>query len=115
MFGQTVPSELRNKFAMSVRQPLGRQLDHHAVEFSDGDPIVEDHSGAGLWQHRRVQTGVADAAVGAELRQGARGRGSPKGVVNMVTGDGDEVGTPLTTHATCEWCRSPDPRMSDGS
>src|ERR1051325_9104045 len=23
MFGQTVPSELRNKFAMSVRQPLG--------------------------------------------------------------------------------------------
>jgi aldehyde dehydrogenase (NAD+) len=25
--------------------------------------------------------------------------GIPKGVVNMVTGDGDEVGTPLTTHA----------------
>ena len=24
--------------------------------------------------------------------------GIPKGVVNMVTGDGDEVGTPLTTH-----------------
>src|SRR5262249_15365643 len=23
MFGQTVPSELRNKFAMSIRQPLG--------------------------------------------------------------------------------------------
>src|SRR4029079_436725 len=25
--------------------------------------------------------------------------GIPKGVVNMVTGDGDEVGTPLTTNA----------------
>ena len=88
LFGQTVPSELRNKFAMSVRQPVGVVLDHHAVEFPDGDPVVEDHAGAGLRQHRRLQALVADAAVGAQLRQRAEEAGVPKGVVNMVTGDG---------------------------
>ena len=69
MFGQTVPSELRNKFAMSVRQPRRRLLDHHAVELPDGDPVVEDHPGAGLRQHRRLQALLADAALRAELRQ----------------------------------------------
>ena len=56
-YGQTVPSELRDKFAMSVRQPLGVCGDHHAVEFSDGDPVVEDHPGARLRQHGRLQAG----------------------------------------------------------
>ncbi len=50
------------------------ELDHHAMEFSDGDPVVEDHSRACLRQHGRVQAGVADAVVGAQLRQGARRR-----------------------------------------
>ena len=72
-YGQTVPSELRDKFAMSIRQPVGVVRDHHAVEFSDGDPVVEDHPGAGLRQHRRVQAGDADAALGAQLRQDSRG------------------------------------------
>ena len=71
-YGQTVPSELRDKFAMSVRQPLGVSADHHAVEFSDGDPVVEDHPGARLRQHGRLQARDADAAVGAELRPDSR-------------------------------------------
>ena len=71
-YGQTVPSELRDKFAMSMRQPVGVCGDHHAVEFSDGDPVVEDHSGAGLRQHRRVQAGDADAALRAQLREDSR-------------------------------------------
>ena len=79
MYGQTVPSELRDKFAMSVRQPLGVCVDHHAVEFPDGDPVVEDHPGAGLRQHRRLQAGDADAAVGAQLRQGPRRGRRPAG------------------------------------
>ena len=57
MYGQTVPSELRNKFAMSVRQPIGVCGDHHRLELPDGDPVLEDHPGAGLRQHRRVQAG----------------------------------------------------------
>ena len=52
-----------------VGAPAARRLrDHHAVEFPDGDPVVEDHPGARLRQHRRVQAGDADAAVGGQLR-----------------------------------------------
>ena len=75
MYGQTVPSELRDKFAMSVRQPLGVCARDHAVEFPDGDSVVEDRSGARLRQHGRLQAGDADAAVRGELRQDARGSG----------------------------------------
>ena len=43
-----------------VGASAGRRVrDDHAVEFPDGDPVVEDHSGAGLRQHRRHQTGGA--------------------------------------------------------
>ena len=51
--------------------------DHHAVEFPDGDSVVEDHPGARLRQHGRVQAGHADAAFGAELRQDSRGGRRP--------------------------------------
>ena len=54
----------------SAARRVGRD---HALEFSDGDPVVEDHSGARLRQHRRLQAGDADAALGRELRQDARG------------------------------------------
>ena len=65
MFGQTVPSELREQ-VRDVGAPAARRLlDHHAVELPDGDPFVEDHPRAGLRQHRRLQARLADAAVGA--------------------------------------------------
>ena len=54
-----------------------RVLDHHAVEFPDGDSVVEDRAGARVRQHRRVQAGHADAAVGGQLRQGAGGSRHP--------------------------------------
>ena len=41
-FGQTTPSELPNKFAMSVRAPIGVAGLDHAVEFPDGDSVVEN-------------------------------------------------------------------------
>ena len=50
-----------------------RLLDDHAVEFPDGDPVVEDHSGARVRQHRGVEAVGAHAALRAQLRQGARG------------------------------------------
>ena len=61
-----------------------RLLDHHAVELSDGDPVVEDRAGARLRQYRRVQARLADAAFGHQLRRGAAGgrsaawRGQPR-------------------------------------
>ncbi len=99
MFGQTVPSELRNKFAMSVRQPLGVCVDHHAVELPDGDSRRGRSS-------RRWSAATPSCSSRRRRRRCRRVNfvkvleeaGIPKGVVNLVTGDGDEVGTPLTTH-----------------
>ena len=46
-FGQTTPSELPNKFAMSVRTPVGVAGLITSVEFSDGHSVVESDAGAG--------------------------------------------------------------------
>ncbi len=97
MFGQTVPSELRNKFAMSVRQPLGVCSVITPWNFPMaipswkiipalvcGNTVVfkpASQTPLSAWNFVKV---LEDAGV-------------PKGVVNMVTGDGDQVGTPLTT------------------
>ena len=51
LFGQTTPSELPNKFAMSVRQSHRRMRHDYAVEFSDGHPFVEDDAGADQRQY----------------------------------------------------------------
>ena len=51
LFGQTVPSELPNKFAMSVRDPLGVVGNDHAMEFSDGHSVVENHARADLREY----------------------------------------------------------------
>ena len=41
LWGQTTPSELRDKFDMSVRVPGRRRRRDHAVELPDRDPVVE--------------------------------------------------------------------------
>ena len=46
-----------------VGAPAARRVRaDHAVEFSDGDPVVEDHPGARLRQHGGLQAGHAHAA-----------------------------------------------------
>ncbi|HTI37443.1 MAG TPA: aldehyde dehydrogenase family protein [Vicinamibacterales bacterium] len=96
-FGQTVPSELRNKFAMSVRQPLGVCSIITPWNFPMAIPswkiipalvcgntvVFKPASPTPLSAVNFVRT-LIDAGV-------------PDGVVNMVTGDGPEVGTPMTT------------------
>ena len=96
MFGQTVPSELRNKFAMSVRQPLGVSSIITPWNFPMAIPswkiipalvcgntvVFKPSSNTPLSALNFVQV-LIDAGV-------------PPGVVNMVTGDAD-VGTAMTT------------------
>src|SRR5215471_18998648 len=74
LFGPTVPSELPNKFAMAVRQPLGVC------------GMITPAQDTPLSTFNLVQA-LSDAGV-------------PKGVINIVTGFGSEVGTPLTEHPT---------------
>jgi aldehyde dehydrogenase (NAD+) len=98
MFGQTVPSELRNKFAMSVRQPLGVCSIITPWNFPMAIPswkiipalvcgntvVFKPSSNTPLSALNFVNV-LIDA-------------GLPRGVVNMVTGDAD-VGTAMTTDA----------------
>ena len=99
MFGQTVPSELRNKFAMSVRQPLGVCSIITPWNFPMAIPswkIIPALVCGNTVVFKPASQTPLSALNFVKVLEDA---GVPKGVVNMVTGDGDEVGTPLTTHA----------------
>ena len=97
MFGQTVPSELRSKFAMSVRQPLGACSIITPWNFPMAIPswkiIPALVCGNTVVFKPASQTPLSALNFVNVLVEA----GVPKGVVNLVTGDGSEVGTPLTT------------------
>src|SRR5687768_5088227 len=97
MFGHTVPSELRNKFAMSVRQPLGVCSIITPWNFPMAIPswkiIPALVCGNTVVFKPASQTPLSAVNFVKVLEEA----GIPRGVVNMVTGDGDEVGTPLTS------------------
>ena len=98
MFGHTVPSELRNKFAMSVRQPLGVCSIITPWNFPMAIPswkmIPALVCGNTVVFKPASQTPMSALNFVKVLEEA----GVPPGVVNMVTGDGSEVGTPLTSH-----------------
>jgi alpha-ketoglutaric semialdehyde dehydrogenase len=97
MFGQTVPSELRNKFAMSVRQPLGVCSIITPWNFPMAIPswkIIPALVCGNTVVFKPASQTPLSAYNFVKVLEDA---GIPTGVVNMVTGDGDEVGTPLTT------------------
>jgi alpha-ketoglutaric semialdehyde dehydrogenase len=98
MFGQTVPSELRNKFAMSIRQPLGVCSIITPWNFPMAIPswkIVPALVCGNTVVFKPASQTPLSAINFVKVLEEA---GIPPGVVNLVTGDGDEVGTPLTTH-----------------
>jgi alpha-ketoglutaric semialdehyde dehydrogenase len=97
MFGQTVPSELRNKFAMSVRQPLGVCSIITPWNFPMAIPswkiIPALVCGNTVVFKPASQTPLSAVNFVNVLTEA----GIPAGVVNLVTGDGSDVGTPMTT------------------
>src|SRR4029453_14562777 len=98
MFGQTVPSELRNKFAMSVRQPLGVCSIITPWNFPMAIPswkILPPLVCGNTVVFKPASQTPLSAVNFVKVLEDA---GIPKGVVNVGTGDGDEGGTPLTTH-----------------
>jgi aldehyde dehydrogenase (NAD+) len=98
MFGQTVPSELRNKFAMSIRQPLGVCSVITPWNFPMAIPswkIIPALVCGNTVVFKPASQTPLSAVNFVKVLEDA---GIPKGVVNMVTGDGDAVGTPLATH-----------------
>jgi acyl-CoA reductase-like NAD-dependent aldehyde dehydrogenase len=96
LFGQTVPSELRNKFAMSVRQPVGVASIITPWNFPMAIPswkiIPALVCGNTVVFKPSSQTPLSALNFVKVLIEA----GVPNGVVNMVTGDAG-VGTAMTT------------------
>jgi alpha-ketoglutaric semialdehyde dehydrogenase len=98
MFGHTVPSELRNKFSMTVRHPIGVVGLITPWNFPMAIPIwkIAPMIVAGC-------TGVFKPAedtplLATLLVQAFEEVGLPGGVLNMVHGFGEEAGAPIVEH-----------------
>jgi aldehyde dehydrogenase (NAD+) len=97
MYGQTVPSELRDKFAMSVRQPLGVCGVITPWNFPMAIPswkIIPALVCGNTVVFKPSSLTPLSAINFVKVLEEA---GVPSGVVNMVTG-GSDVGTVLSTH-----------------
>src|SRR5579863_2360227 len=99
LFGQTTPSELPNKFAMSVRQSIGvcgmitpwnfpmaiPSWKMMPALISGNTVVLKPAEDTPLSSYHLVQT-LTEA-------------GLPPGVVNLVSGDGPNAGAPLAQHS----------------
>jgi aldehyde dehydrogenase (NAD+) len=97
-YGQTVPSELRDKFAMSVRQPLGVCAVVTPWNFPMAIPswkiIPALVCGNTVVFKPATLTPLSAVNFVGVLEEA----GLPRGVLNLVTGGGDDVGTAMVTH-----------------
>jgi aldehyde dehydrogenase (NAD+) len=98
LFGQTTPSELPDKFAMSVRQPVGvcgmitpwnfpmaiPSWKMMPALVSGNTVVLKPAEDTPLSSYHLVET-LTEA-------------GLPRGVVNLVSGDGPGAGAPLSQH-----------------
>src|SRR6266852_5780781 len=98
LFGQTTPSELPNKFAMSVRQSIGvcgmitpwnfpmaiPSWKMMPALISGNTVVIKPAEDTPLSSYHLVQI-LTEAGV-------------PRGVVNLVSGDGPNAGAPLSRH-----------------
>jgi aldehyde dehydrogenase (NAD+) len=97
MYGQTVPSELRNKFAMSVRQPIGVCGMITAWNFPMAVPSWKILPALVCGNTVVFKPAEEAPLSGVNFVQTLVDAGLPKGVVNLVTGDGPGAGAPMLT------------------
>ena len=95
-YGQTVPSELRDKFAMSIRQPIGVCAVITPWNFPMAIPswkIIPALVCGNTVVFKPASLTPLSAVNFVRILEEA---GIPKGVVNLVTGGGDGVGAAMT-------------------
>src|SRR5437867_2689940 len=98
LYGHTTPAELPNKFAMSVRMPLGVCSLITPWNFPMAIPSWKLIP-ALVCGNTVVFKPATDTPHSAyNLVKVCEEAGIPRGVVNFVTGSGSEVGTPMMTH-----------------
>ncbi|WP_042351658.1 aldehyde dehydrogenase family protein [Bacillus massiliigorillae] len=98
LFGDTVPSELQNKFAMSVRVPIGIAglitPWNFPIAIASWKSLPALVSGnAVVWKPATETPAVAQGFV--KIYEDA---GLPKGLVNLVNGSGSVVGNAMVEH-----------------
>src|ERR1700687_5119160 len=98
LFGQTTPSELPNKFAMSVRQSIGVCGMITPWNFPMAIPSWKMMP-ALISGNTVVLKPAEDTPLSSyHLVQILTEAGVPNGVVNLVSGDGPNAGAPLAEH-----------------
>src|SRR5712691_3660983 len=97
-FGQTTPSELRDKFAMSVRQPIGVCAMITPWNFPMAIPSWKMMPALVLGNTVVIKPATDTPLSVVNLVRVLEEAGLPAGVVNMITGGGAEVGEPLMRH-----------------
>jgi aldehyde dehydrogenase (NAD+) len=98
MYGETTPAELPNKFAMTVRQPLGVCGLITPWNFPMAIPTWKMMPALVCGNTVVIKPATLTPLTVWNLVKGAEEVGIPKGVVNYVTGSGRRVGDPLTKH-----------------
>ena len=98
MFGQTTPSELQNKFAMSVRMPVGVCGMITPWNFPMAIPSWKLLPAIVCGNTCVIKPAQDTPLSTYNLVQALMEAGLPPGVVNIVTGSGSQVGAPLVEH-----------------
>ncbi len=98
MFGQTTPSELPNKFQMSIRMPLGICALITPWNFPMAIPSWKIMPALVCGNTVVIKPATDTPLSAIHLVRTLDEAGLPKGVLNLVTGSGSDVGTPLMTH-----------------
>jgi alpha-ketoglutaric semialdehyde dehydrogenase len=96
--GQTTPSELRNKFAMSVRQPLGVCAMITPWNFPMAIPSWKIMPALVCGNTVVIKPAEDTPLSTYNLAQILSEAGLPGGVLNVVNGQGPEAGAPLVRH-----------------
>jgi acyl-CoA reductase-like NAD-dependent aldehyde dehydrogenase len=97
-FGQTTPSEMRNKFQMSVRQPMGVCAMITPWNFPMAIPSWKIMPALVLGNTVVIKPATDTPLSVVNLVNTLHECGIPPGVVNMVTGSGRAVGEPMINH-----------------
>jgi alpha-ketoglutaric semialdehyde dehydrogenase len=98
LFGQTTPSELQNKFAMSVRMPVGVCGMIAPWNFPMAIPSWKLFPALVCGNTCVIKPAEDTPLSTFNLVQTLMDAGLPKGVVNIVTGYGPDAGAPLVSH-----------------
>jgi acyl-CoA reductase-like NAD-dependent aldehyde dehydrogenase len=98
LYGQTTPSELPNKFAMSVRMPLGVAGLITPWNFPIAIPAWKGMAALICGNTVVIKPASLTPLSVIMLAEALEEAGLPKGVFNVVTGGGREVGEPMLKH-----------------